>query len=147
MRILKALKQRPLHGFLAALSIFFLLPLLQLIKTPLSFAIWYSSLTAKPLNAALYVLFSALFGVLIALYIYDEKCGAACVKKSDISAGFGGAVLGFVVGICPACFSLIGVVLPLSGSIFLTKFSPIFTLFAIFILLFSIYRLGGFKDD
>lgn len=54
-------------------------------------------------------------------------------------------MLGFVIGVCPACFSFIGFLLPLGGSLFLTTYSPLFLLLAIGIVSFSIHKMGGFK--
>ena len=80
----------------------------------------------------------------IALYLYSKNKCIDC--KPGAKAGFGGSTLGFVLGVCPACFSFIGFLLPLSGSIFLTTYSPLFMLVAIGIILFSIHKMGGFKN-
>ena len=144
MRIATAFKEKPFHAIFSAIGIFFLVPVIQLINTPLAFEIWYKTLLDRPLNSALYVIFSVMFGALISLYFYAKNKCIDC-KKSDVNTGFGGATLGFVLGVCPACFSLIGVVLPLGGSILLTQYAPAFTLLSIVIILFSIHRLGGFK--
>ncbi len=144
MRIITAFKEKPLHAIFSAIGIFLLVPVIQLAVTPLAFEIWYRTLLDRPLNSALYVIFSIMFGMLISLYLYTKNKCIDC-KKSDVNAGFGGAMLGFVLGICPACFSLIGVLLPLGGSIFLTTYAPAFTSLSIAIILFSIHRLGGFK--
>jgi len=144
MRIATAFKEKPFHAIFSAIGIFLLVPVIQLAVTPLAFEIWYRTLLERPLNSALYVIFSVMFGVLISLYFYAKNKCVDC-KKSDANAGFGGATLGFVLGVCPACFSLIGVVLPLGGSILLTQYAPAFTLLSIVIILFSIHRLGGFK--
>ena len=144
MRIIAAFKEKPLHAILSAVGIFLLAPAIQLLSTPLAFEVWYKTLLDRPANTVLYVIFSILFGLLVSLYIYSKNKCADCSKK-DVSTGFGGAALGFTVGVCPACFSFIGVLLPLSGSIFLTTYSPLFTGLALLIIIFSIKRLGGFK--
>lgn len=126
------------------MGIFLLVPVIQLAVTSLAFEIWFRTLVDRPLNSALYVIFSVMFGLLISLYVYSRNKCIDC-KKSDVNAGFGGATLGFVLGVCPACFSLIAVALPLSGSILLTAYAPAFTLLAIGIIVFSVHRLGGFK--
>jgi hypothetical protein len=51
------------------------------------------------------------------------------------------------LGVCPACFSFIGFLLPLGTSIFLTTYSPLSTGLSIAIIVFSIFKLGGFKRD
>ncbi len=146
MRLITAFREKPFHAAFSAVGIFFLVPIIQLVATPLAFEIWYRTLLDRPLNSILYIIFSLMFGMLISLYIYSKNKCVDC-KKSDINAGFGGAALGFVLGICPACFSLIGVLLPLGGSIFLTAYAPAFTSLSIAIILFSVYRLGGFNKN
>lgn len=146
MRIITAVKEKPFHALLSAMGIFLLVPVIQSINTPLAFEIWYKTLFDRPLNSTLYIAFSVMFGMLISLYSYSKNKCIDC-KKVDINTGFGGAALGFVLGICPACFSLIGVLLPLGGSIFLTTYAPIFTVLSITIILFSIQRLCGFRRN
>jgi len=146
MRIITAVKEKPFHAILSSLGIFLLVPVIQSINTTLAFEIWYKTLLDRPLNSILYIAFSVMFGMLISLYSYSKNKCIDC-KERDINTGFGGAVLGFVLGICPACFSLIGVLLPLGGSIFLTTYAPIFTALSITIILFSIQRLGGFRRN
>ena len=146
MRIITAVKEKPFHALLSAMGIFLLVPVIQSINTPLAFEIWYKTLLDSPLNSILYIAFSVMFGMLISLYSYSKNKCIDC-KKVDVNTGFGGATLGFVLGICPACFSLIGVFLPLGGSIFLTTYAPIFTVLSITIILFSIQRLGGFRRN
>jgi len=144
MRIIIAFKEKPFHAIFSTIGIFLLVPIIQLVVTPLAFEIWYRTLIDRPLNSILYIIFSVMFGMLISLYIYATNKCVDC-KKSEANAGFGGATLGFVLGVCPACFSLIGVVLPLGGGILLTQYAPAFTLLSIVIIFFSIHRLGGFK--
>ncbi len=146
MRIITAVKEKPFHALLSAIGIFLLVPVIQSVNTPLAFEIWYKTLIDRPLNSILYISFSVMFGMLISLYSYSKNKCIDC-KKGDINTGFVGSVLGFVLGICPACFSLIAVLLPLGGSIFLTKYAPIFTALSIAIILFSIQRLGGLRRN
>jgi len=112
MRIITAVKEKPFHALLSAMGIFLLVPVIQSINTPLAFEIWYKTLLDRPLNSTLYIAFSVMFGMLISLYSYSKNKCIEC-KERDINTGFGGAALGFVLGMCPACFSLIGVLLPL----------------------------------
>lgn len=144
MRTLIALRENPFHAIFSSIGVFFLVPVIQLIVTPLAFEIWFRTLLDRPLNSGLYIAFSGMFGSLVSLYVYSSNKCIDC-KKDDISTGLGGAALGFVLGICPACFSIIGLLIPLSTSIFLTTYSPAFTLVAMATIVFSIYRLGGFK--
>ena len=144
MRIVKAIEEKPFHAVVPAVIIFFLPSLIQRLSTPLAFEIWFKTLVDKPVNGTLYIILSLLFGAFISLYIYNKNKCIDC-KKKDVSAGFGGATLGFVLGICPACISFIGFLLPLSGVIFLTTYAPIFTSLSILALIFSVHKLGGFK--
>lgn len=144
IRLVAATKDKPAVAALAAAGMFFLLPVLQLINTPLAFDIWFLDLYQKPLNSILYIAFSVLFGMFISLYLYARNKCLDC-RPEKARAGFAGSVVGFMVGVCPACFSFIGVLLPLGPTIFLTSYSPIFTGISIAIVLFSIYKLGGLK--
>lgn len=142
--LFKAAKEKPAIVILAAIGIFFLTPLIQSITTPLAFEIWFTDIEQKPTSSIPYIVFSALFGMFIVLYLYSKNKCIDC--KPNSKAGFGGSTLGFVLGVCPACFSFIGFLLPLGGSIFLTAYSPLFLLTAIGIILFSIHKMGGFKN-
>jgi len=142
--LFEAAKEKLAITIIAALGIFFLTPLIQSITTPLAFDIWFLDIVQKPLTSIQYIAFSVLFGMFISLYLYSKNKCIDC--KTDAKTGFGGTTLGFVLGVCPACFSFIGFLLPLSGSIFLTTYSPIFIAVAIGIILFSIYRMAGFKS-
>ncbi len=144
MRIMTAVRDAPFHAILSGIGVFLLLPIIQLLITPLAFEIWYKTLLDRPLNSILYIIYSGMFGVLVSLYIYSKNKCMDC-RKEDVSAGFGGGALGFILGVCPACFSLVGVLIPLGTSIFLTRYSPAFTTLALGTIVFSIYRLGGFK--
>jgi len=142
--LFESAKEKPVIAIAAAIGIFFLTPLIQSISTSLAFEIWFIDIVQKPLSSIPYVVFSVLFGMFIALYLYSKNKCIDC--KPGAKAGFGGSTLGFVLGVCPACFSFIGFLLPLSGSIFLTTYSPLFMLVAIGIILFSIHKMGGFKN-
>ncbi|MEX2193218.1 MAG: hypothetical protein WD717_07565 [Nitrosarchaeum sp.] len=142
--LFEATKERPLVAMAAAVGIFFLTPLIQTITTPLAFEIWLTDIIQKPVSSIPYVVFSALFGMFIPLYLYSKNKCIDC--KPGLKAGFGGSTLGFVLGVCPACFSFIGFLLPLGGSIFLTTYSPLFMILAIGIVTFSIHKMDGFKN-
>jgi hypothetical protein len=144
IRLLTAVKEKPEVAVLSAVGIFFLLPLIQMLNTPLAFDIWFTDLQQKALNSMLYVAFSILFGAFISLYLFTRNKCFDC-KPENARTGFAGSVAGFMVGVCPACFSFIGVLLPLGPTLFLTTYSPIFTAISIAIVLFSIYKLGGFR--
>lgn len=146
IRLLSAVRDKPAIAVMSAVGIFFLLPLIQLINTPLAFDIWFLDLQQKPASSILYIAFSILFGMFISLYLFTRnKCLDCKPEKGGAKTGFAGSVIGFMVGVCPACFSFIGVLLPLGPTLFLTSYSPVFTGISIAIILFSIYKLGGFK--
>lgn len=141
--LFEAVKKKPAIALLSAIGIFFLNPLIQSFTTPLAFEIWFTDISQKPLNSILYFVFSGLFGMFISLYLYSKN---KCIdRKPDAKTGMSGSMLGFVIGVCPACFSFIGFLLPLGGSLFLTTYSPLFLLLAIGIVSFSIHKMGGFK--
>lgn len=141
--LFEAAKAKPVIATLCAIGIFFVTPLFQTINTPLAFDIWFIDLTQKPASSIPYIIFSVLFGMFISLYLYTKNTCIDCKKK--VKTGFGGTALGFILGVCPACFSFVGFLLPLSGSLFLTAYAPLFILLSIGIMLFSINKMGGFK--
>ncbi len=141
--LLEAIKEKPAIAVISAIGIFFVNPLIQSLSTPLAFQIWSTDILQKPESSILYFAFAILFGIFISLYLYSKNKSIDC--KPDAKAGFGGSALGFVLGVCPACFSFVGVLLPLGSSIFLTRYYPVFIIISIAIILFSIYKLGGFK--
>lgn len=142
--LFEAVKEKPIIAMAASIGIFFLTPLIQSITTSLAFDIWFADIVQKPLSSIPYVIFSILFGMFISLYLYSKNKCIDC--KPSVKTGFGGSTLGFVLGVCPACFSFIGFLLPLSGSLFLTAYSPLFMLVSIGVIVFSIYKMAGFRD-
>lgn len=142
--LFEAVKKKSGIVILCAVGIFFLSPLIQSLNTSLAFQIWFTDIFQKPVSSIPYIVFSVLFGMFIALYLYAKNKCVDC--KKDTKTGIGGSTFGFMLGVCPACFSFIGFLLPLSGSIFLTNYSPLFLLVSIGIILFSIYKMGGFKE-
>ena len=146
IRLFSAISERPILTGLLAVAMFLIIPLIQSVNTPLAFEIWFRELTQKPLSIITYGSFSFLFGTFMPLYLYTKNKCVDC-RKEDATPGFGASLLGFLLGVCPACFSFIGFLLPLSTSIFLTRYSYVFTGMSIGILLFSIFKLGGFKKE
>lgn len=144
--LLNAIKEKPFIAIGLAIAMFFIIPVIQNFNTSLAFEIWFRDLYQKPINSILYIVFSILFGIFISLYLYSRnKCIKCDLKPTHSTSGFVGSFLGFILGVCPACFSFIGFLLPLSTSIFLTTYTPFFTLLSIAIIIFSINKLGGFK--
>lgn len=146
MLLFRAIKEKPLLVVALAVGMFFITPLIQSINTSLAFEIWFRDLYQKPLNSALYIIFSVLFGMFMTLYLYSKNNCIECKTSNVRKSGIAGTVLGFMIGVCPACFSFIGFLVPLSASIFLTTFAPIFMTASIAIILYSIYRAGAFKS-
>src|SRR5215208_5981365 len=147
--LLNAIKEKPFIAIGLAIAIFFITPIIQSFSTSLAFEIWFRDLYQKPLNSILYIVFSMLFGIFISMYLYSRrnKCTKCDIKTTYHStSGFIGSFLGFMLGVCPACFSFVGFLLPLSTSILLTTYTPFFTLLSIAIIIFSINKLGGFKN-
>ncbi len=145
--LLNAIKEKPFIAIGLAITMFFITPIIQSFSTSLAFEIWFRDLYQKPLNSILYIVFSILFGIFISLYLYSRnKCIRCNLKPTHSTSGFVGSFLGFMLGVCPACFSFIGFLLPLSTSILLTTYTPFFTLLSIAIIILSLNKLGGFKN-
>lgn len=153
MRIFSALKTRKYLGIavLSALGIGLFLPLAQTGFEANNMLAWYLTLIGRPLNTAIYIGFSILFGLLVSLQFYNKEVCKTCNVKMDnkkgSSIGAAGASFGFLLGICPACIGLIAVFLPLTVSITLTNYSWLFMGIAIIVMIASIHLLGGFKKE
>ncbi|MBI4020021.1 MAG: hypothetical protein HY367_01705 [Candidatus Aenigmarchaeota archaeon] len=106
--------------------------------------LWFVVIT--PLNMALYVIFSALFGPLLALQAYNLKQPKACKIKSGGSGVFS-SVISFSAIQCPGCVSAVSLFLPISATTFLATYNAWLTLASIALLLAGIYFLGGFKKN
>ena len=143
--LVKVIKEKPLLVVALAIVMFLVTPIIQSFNTSLAFEIWIRDLYQKPLNSTLYIIFSILFGMLVTLYLYSRNSCIECKTNNARKSGIAGTLIGFMIGVCPACFSFIGFLVPLSASLFLTGFAPIFMTASITIILFSIHRVGGFK--
>lgn len=126
IRLISAVKDKPVIAAVSTIGIFFLLPLIQLVNTPLAFDIWFLDLQQKPWSSIPYVIFSVLFGMFISLFLFTRNKCFDCKPEAG-RTGFAGSIVGFMVGVCPACFSFIGILLPLGPTLFLTTYSPVFT--------------------
>ena len=152
MRIVNALKEwKSLRiGIIATIVIALILPIIQTGFLQNSLKVWFLTLIKSPLNSTLYIIFSLLFGSLISLQLYalrHPKICKDCNTKKGATTGYFGAFFGFFVGICPACIGLLALILPLGTSLTLTYYGWLFMLVAIGIMIFSIYLLGGFKEN
>jgi hypothetical protein len=92
----------------------------------------------------LYAFLSILSGLYVGIYVYNKKV-AACCSIDSARTGAVGSITGILLGACPACIPVLAVLLPLSITIVLSRLSLIFLVIAILIMLFSIYRMNGFK--
>ena len=130
----------PALSALATMAVAFLWPSLFLggIANWLRFFYYYS-----PQNYLLAAV-TILSGVYVGLFVYDKKIAPCCSIDSKVG-GATGSIFGIVLGACPACIPFLVVFLPLSATITLSYFSWIFSTLAIFILLFFIWRMNGFK--
>jgi hypothetical protein len=91
-----------------------------------------------------YAILSILSGIYVGIYVYDRKVQSCCSIQNK-KAGAAGSVLGVLLGACPACIPVLAFLLPLSVSITLSRVSLLFLIIAIAIMLFSIYRMNGFR--
>ena len=92
----------------------------------------------------LYTLLSLLSGLYVGIYVYNRKV-AACCSIDSVKTGTAGSLFGILLGACPACIPVLAFLLPLSATIVLSRLSLVFLVIAILIMLFSIYRMNGFK--
>ena len=91
-----------------------------------------------------YVILSILSGIYVGIYVYDRKVQSCCSIHSK-KVGAASSVLGVLLGACPACVPVLAFFLPLSVSIVLSRISLMFLIIAIAIMLFSVYRMNGFR--
>ena len=149
MRLVNALKKNLWIAIVSMVAILIILPVIQTGFLQNSINAWFLTLIKSPFNTLLYIIFSILFGAIIALQFYivkNPKICKDCATKKGTSTGYFGASFGFLVGVCPACIGLLGLILPLGASITLTYYGWAFMLVAIGIMTVSIYLLGGFKE-
>jgi type IV secretory pathway VirB6-like protein len=152
MRLIDALRYKKSlrWGIVATVLVAIVLPLIQTGFFQNSFESWFLTLIKSPLNTSLYVVFSLLFGALISLQVYNlskPKLCKDCNTNAGKRTGIIGVVFGSLVGICPACIGLLGLILPLGTSLTLTYYGWVFMLIAIGIMILSIYLVGGFKKE
>lgn len=154
-QIILMLKDRKylLLSFCFSILILILYPLFQILPLTLqnpdnfwfSLKNWFSLLT--PLKWFLYFLYGILFSLTISFFVWQRKkriCPRSTITKSGFLGGFG-ATLGTILPFCPACFSLAGLLLPLSTLLLLIKYSNLVMLGSIVLLFFSLWLLGAFQ--
>lgn len=109
-----------------------------------SLDIWAQTLIQKFPTNVLYPIFALLMGSYIALCTYDKKV-AKCCRVDATKASAAPSVLGVILGACPACIPTLAFFLPLSVTITIGYYSWIILLASITLILFSIWRAGGFQ--
>lgn len=109
-----------------------------------SLDVWLQTLASKFPTNVLYPIFALLIGSYAALYTYDKKVAKCCrVDATKVSAA--PSILGILLGACPACIPVLAFFLPLSVTIAIGYYSWIILLVSIALILFSIWRAGGFQ--
>lgn len=109
-----------------------------------SLDVWLKTLVNKFPTNVLYPIFAILCGSYAALYVYDRKVTKCCrVEATKTSAV--PSILGILLGACPACIPALAFFLPLSITITIGYYSWLILLASIALILFSIWRAGGFQ--
>jgi len=92
----------------------------------------------------LYAVLTVLSGLYVGIYVYNKKVCATC-RIGTGKAGTAGVFGGVLLGACPACIPALGIFLPLSASVYLSRISWVFLVLAVLLLSFLIYRMNGFR--
>ena len=107
---------------------------------------WFETLLQESvLNLFAYLSFSALFGIVLSLGIYNWRNKTCGIKNSMGSGGFG-SLLGIFTSQCSACLSLASLFLPTAAVAALTVYNTFFNFISIAILLLAIHLMGGFRE-
>lgn len=108
-----------------------------------SFDIWFQTLISKFPTNILYPIFALAIGSYAALYTYDKKVMRCC--RADAAKTAAPSILGIFLGACPACIPTLAFFLPLSVTIAIGYYSWLILLVSIALVLFSLWRTGGFQ--
>lgn len=109
-----------------------------------SLDVWLLTLTSKFPTSILYPIFALLVGSYAALYVYDRKV-MKCCRVDATKASAAPSIFGIILGACPACIPALAFFLPISVTIAIGYYSWIILLVSIVLILFSIWRAGGFQ--
>lgn len=109
-----------------------------------SLDVWVQTLVSKFPTNVLYPIFALLIGSYAALYTYDKKV-AKCCRVDATKASATPSILGILLGACPACIPTLAFFLPLSITIAIGYYGWIILLSSMALILFSIWRAGGFQ--
>ena len=151
-KVFKALKKKPYYGIAGAIIIF-TLPIVLSVFSPDGISSWFSMIGFKPINFTFSILLSLVFGSFVSLYYYNKSLPNCC-QVGTAKAGFIGGTGGALLGKCPACFSVMALILPafgigsaLSVTLFFAKWAWAIMAISMILIFYSIYRLEGFKAD
>ncbi|HIJ97652.1 TPA: hypothetical protein H1009_01040 [archaeon] len=143
MKLFKILSERKyfLAAILSSIIMLVAFPLFQSLGNP---QIWFTFI--KPLNFALYLVFSILFGITLSVqyYSFKHKQQSCEIKSASANAG---TVLGLFAFQCPACVPVLAQALGLGAVTFLSVYKTQLILIGIGLMLVSLYLLGAFKPD
>lgn len=155
MKILKILKNKNYLLLAISSSLFMLIiyPLLQAYATGglQNLDLWLKVI--PKLNFMLVILFSILFGLLLTLQIFNLKTKICSIKNKTVSASIGtfGTVLAFLAPACPACLSIVSLLIPAALSLsliqFLVKFNTTVLIISNILMILGLLLLGGFKSE
>ncbi len=104
--------------------------------------VWFQTLIGLFPTNILYPIMAVLIGSYVALYMYSRE-SKTC--KINPAAGTSASFVGVLFGACPACIPALAFFLPLSATVTLSYFSWAFLAVSIGIIIFALYRMGGFK--
>lgn len=93
----------------------------------------------------LYIVMALISGVYVGIFVYNKTVASTCPVGKSTKLGAFGSVGGILLGACPACIPVLAFILPLSVTLTLGFYSWIFMLIASAIILFSIFKMNGFK--
>ena len=141
MKLLEILGEQKnfLVAITASIAMLISFPLFQSLGNP---KIWFTFI--KPLNFALYLIFSVLFGITLAVqyYSFKQKQQSCGIKSASANAG---TILGLFAFQCPACVPVLAQVLGLGAVTFLSVYKTQLILVGIALMLVSLYLLGAFR--
>lgn len=129
MKLLSVLKTRRYGtiAVIAAVAMALIYPYTQVLLNGglYNYFFWFEVILSESiLNFILYLAFSFLFGVVVALNIHNWKSRACSMKGSVGSGGFG-SMLAIFTSQCSACISIAGLFLPIAAVGALTLFNTL----------------------
>ncbi len=149
MKLLSILKTRK-YGTLAiilAVAMALIYPYLQVILNGgfFNYFFWFEVILSNSIiNFVLYLIFSALFGIVVSFSIYNLTHKTCSIKTSTGSSSFG-VGLAIFTSQCSACVSLVTLFLPVTAAGIFSVYSTAFNALSIAVLVLAIYLMRGFK--